>query len=88
MQSGILRGRRNGGKCLQATTEESRELLLCTISLAGSSFNLISEWIDKIGENTDIDQLTLALVGNKSDLERQVPEKEASLFAEQHAVLF
>jgi GTPase SAR1 family protein len=35
---------------------------------------MVSDWMVKIGQNTTIEKLSLILVGNKCDLEREVKE--------------
>ena len=39
------------------------------------SFERVSDWMIKISENTTLEKLSLVLVGNKSDLEREVQEE-------------
>lgn len=46
----------------------------------------VSDWVHKIGENTKIEKLSLMLVGNKIDLDREVKEEEGKQFAQENNV--
>ncbi|GMM28591.1 Rab family GTPase [Martiniozyma asiatica (nom. inval.)] len=53
------------------------------------SYESVSNWLKEMKDNAD-DNIVIALVGNKSDLEhlRQVPAEEAQNFATEHNLLF
>ena len=55
------------------------------------SFREVQYWIDELKTKTDLENLTIALVGNKCDLEpakKRVSMQEARKLAEQHEMLF
>lgn len=53
------------------------------------SYDSVSRWLKEMENHAD-DNIVIALVGNKSDLEhlRQVPTDEAANFAREHGLLF
>lgn len=53
------------------------------------TYDSVSRWLKEMEENAD-DNIVIALVGNKSDLDhmRQVPTEEAQNFATEHNLLF